>query len=365
MSKQQTDPKKGSILIVDDNVANLHLMSQMLGKYGYKVRPVNSGVPALTAIQANPPDLILLDIMMPEMSGYEVCKRLKANEQTRDIPVIFVSVLNTAEDKVEAFAAGGVDYVTKPFQAEEVVARVETHLTLRRLQKDLQQEIAELDAFAHTVAHDLKSPLTTIAGYTGLLAEFIESPDSMPKETAQLTARGISQGVQQMNNIIDGLLLLAGVRHQKVEFQPLNTAAIVTQVQHRLGGLIQKYQAKITMPETWVTGLGYDPWVEEIWANYISNAIKYGGRPPHVQVGSTRLDDGDVRFWVRDDGPGLSPEHQARLFIPFERMGRVRVKGYGLGLSIVVRIAERLGGQVGVESGLGQGSVFWFTLPGG
>jgi signal transduction histidine kinase len=365
MSEQRTDPRKGTILIVDDNVANLHLMAQMLTKHGYKVRPVNSGAPALAAIQANPPDLILLDIMMPEMSGYEVCKRLKANEQTREIPVIFVSVLNTAEDKVEAFAAGGVDYVTKPFQAEEVVARVETHLTLRNLQKNLQQEVAELDAFAHTVAHDLKSPLTTIAGYAGLLTEFVENRDAMSQETARLTAHGIAQGVEQMNNIIDGLLLLAGVRHQKVEFKPLDTTTIVDRVKQRLDGLIQKYQARIIVPETWATALGYDPWVEEIWANYISNAIKYGGRPPHVQLGSTDQDDGDVRFWVRDDGPGLSPEYQARLFIPFERMGRVRVKGYGLGLSIVVRIAERLGGQVGVESELGQGSVFWFTLPGG
>ena len=365
MDTRQTGQKKGTILIVDDNVANLRLLSRMLLKNDYKIRPVNSGASALATSQANPPDLILLDIMMPEMGGYEVCERLKMDEKTRDIPIIFISALDTTQDKVDAFAAGGVDYVTKPFRVDEVMARVETHLMLRNLQKDLQQEVAELDAFAHTVAHDLKSPLTTIKGYTGLLSDSITGEDPLLPEDVQATLGGITKGILKMDSIIESLLLLAGVRKQEVEFEPLDMTVLVVDAYQRLAGMIEKFQAEIILPETWETALGHGPWVEEIWANYISNGIKYGGRPPRLEVGTTRQSDSMVRCWVRDNGPGLSPEQQARLFIPFERMGQVKVQGYGLGLSIVVRIIERLGGEVGIESELGQGSTFWFTLPSG
>ena len=130
-------PPRGNILVVDDTPANLRLLSQMLGGQGYRVRPVPDGPLALAAAQAEPPDLILLDIRMPEMDGYQVCQQLKAGASTRDIPVIFISALDAAQDKVRAFHAGGVDYVTKPFQAAEVLARVETHLALRDLQQQL------------------------------------------------------------------------------------------------------------------------------------------------------------------------------------------------------------------------------------
>jgi sigma-B regulation protein RsbU (phosphoserine phosphatase) len=132
-------PPKGDILIVDDMPVNLRLLSHMLGEQGYKVRSVINGQMALTATRAAPPDLILLDINMPGMNGYEVCERLKEDESTQDIPVIFISALDEIQDKVKAFTVGGLDYITKPFQFEEVLARVETHLSLRRLQKQLQE----------------------------------------------------------------------------------------------------------------------------------------------------------------------------------------------------------------------------------
>jgi sigma-B regulation protein RsbU (phosphoserine phosphatase) len=138
MSHNQADAPKADILIVDDTPANLRLLSQMLAEHGYQVRPVPDGPLALAATRAEPPDLILLDIRMPEMDGYQVCEHLKADAQTRDIPIIFISALDATQDKVRAFTAGGVDYVTKPFQFEEVLARVETHLALRKLQKQLQ-----------------------------------------------------------------------------------------------------------------------------------------------------------------------------------------------------------------------------------
>jgi sigma-B regulation protein RsbU (phosphoserine phosphatase) len=138
MSASTTDGAQENLLIVDDKPANLRLLASMLVEQGYKVRSAISGPLALTATRAAPPDMILLDINMPEMNGYEVCKRLKADKDTRDIPIIFISALDETHDKVKAFSVGGVDYITKPFQLEEVLARVETHLALRRLQKRLQ-----------------------------------------------------------------------------------------------------------------------------------------------------------------------------------------------------------------------------------
>jgi PleD family two-component response regulator len=129
---------ESNILIVDDTPENLTVLRRMLAENGYRVRPALSGETALTSIQNDLPDLILLDIMMPGMGGYEVCKRLKSNEQTRSIPVIFISALNELDDKVKAFSLGGADYITKPFQVEEVLARVKTHVTLRNLHKNLE-----------------------------------------------------------------------------------------------------------------------------------------------------------------------------------------------------------------------------------
>ncbi len=139
-------PTKGSILIVDDTPANLQLLARMLADRGYHVRPVLDGQLALASVEAEPPDLILLDIRMPEMNGYQVCERLQADPRTSQIPVIFLSAMDALEDKVKAFRAGGVDYVTKPFQIEEVSARVETHLTLSRLREQLQQTNARMAA---------------------------------------------------------------------------------------------------------------------------------------------------------------------------------------------------------------------------
>jgi two-component system sensor histidine kinase/response regulator len=159
------------------------------------------------------------------------------------------------------------------------------------------------------------------------------------------------------------------VRGVDVDVQPLDMARIVTEARLRLARPIQEHQAEIVVPDAWPKALGYAPWIEEVWVNYLSNAIKYGGRPPRVELGAVVQAGGSAppaaRFWVRDNGPGLTPEEQARLFVPFTRLAQASAKGHGLGLSIVRRIVEKLGGEVGVEStGMpGQGSLFFFTLP--
>jgi signal transduction histidine kinase len=360
----------GNLLVVDDTPANLRLLSGMLSEQGYKVRSVISGAMALTAAQAAPPDLILLDINMPEINGYEVCQRLKADPKTADIPVIFISALGETDDKVRAFAAGGVDYITKPFHLAEVLARVQSHIALRTMQKQLQQanmtlerQVQELDAFAHTVAHDLKNPLTALIGFSDLLEK---RGERMTEERRTETVQMLAQNARKMSNIVDELLLLASVRGMDgVMLEPLEMGGVIREAQSRLVYLIEEKGAEIVFPESWPQAWGYAPWVEEVWVNYLSNAVKYGGLPPRVELGATDWGGQWVQFWVRDNGTGIAAEDQARLFTPFERLHQVRAQGHGLGLSIVHRIVERLGGQVGVESRVGGGSQFSFTLPTG
>ncbi len=368
MTYQAMDSGQGNILIVDDTPANLRLLSNMLSEQGFKVRSVINGPMALTAIRAAPPDLVLLDINMPGMNGYEVCEQLKADPTTSDIPIIFISALDEVHDKVKAFTVGGVDYITKPFQFEEVLARVRTHLALRNLQRELKAEIAErdrliaeLDAYAHTVAHDLKNPLTALVGFSSLLLKRFRR---LTDEEIEQNLAMIAQNARKMTNIIDELLLLSSVRKvDEVSCEPLDMAHIVAEAKSRLVDMVAESNALIEEPETWPLALGHAAWVEEVWANYLSNAIKYGGKPPHIRLGGEVGPNGQARFWVQDNGPGLTPEECARLFTPFERLGQVRAKGHGLGLSIVQRIVQKLGGEVGVESTPGVGSVFYFTLP--
>ncbi len=374
MNSEKTAPPKGEILIVDDNPINLRLLTRILMDRNYAVRAVLNGERALSAVTAAFPDLILLDVMMPEMDGYEVCRRLQADAQTREIPVIFISALEDTKDKVKAFEVGGVDYITKPIQVAEVLARVEAHLALRRARHELQQNLGklaqtnaqlqarneELDAFAHTVAHDIKGPLGAIIGFAMLLqGQYGELSAQEQEESLQSMVRSSLK----IESIVESLLLLAGVRKQQVEFEPLDMKKIVTETVSRLDPLIEKFNVDIQLPPQWLVAQGYAPWIEEVWTNYISNAIKYGGRPPVVTIGSVLQDDGMIRFWVRDNGNGIPPEKQAQLFTPFERLGQANIEGHGLGLSIVRRVVEKFGGRVSIESTPGQGSEFSFTLP--
>jgi signal transduction histidine kinase len=363
----------GNIAIVDDTLPNLRVLSKMLSEHGYLVRGIPNGKMAITAITSEPPDLVLLDILMPDIDGYEVCKRLKEDDRTRDVPVIFMSALDEVMDKVKAFAAGAVDYITKPFQVEEVLARVDTHITMQLLRQRLEIQVLsleranlalkesndELDAFARTVAHDIKGPLGNIVMSADILQRYTQAADD---QTVIEIAQGVGTSARKTINIVDELLLLSSVRQESVSKNPLDMADIVRQAQRRLDWMVDSYQGQVDLPADWPVAEGYGPWVEEIWVNYLSNGLKYGGRPPHLVLGATELGNGTVRFWVKDNGPGIPPDKLGTLFTEFTRIERTRAEGHGLGLSIVKRIATKLGGEVGAESELGGGSKFYFAL---
>ena len=283
-----------------------------------------------------------------------------------------IGVLQAVNKKQGYFSAADLAWleVLAPLAAT-AIANARLFQELRDRTVELQQRTVqlqahnkELDAFAHTVAHDLKSPVTSIVGYSTMLED---TWAQLPEESLRTCLRAIAEGGNRMSRIVDALLLLSGVRKKEVETEPLDTANIVDEAMQRLANLIKESQAEIILPETWPVAMGYAAWVEEVWVNYLSNAIKYGGRPPRVELGATVESKDDapsiVCFWMRDNGSGLSPEAQARLFVPFTQLEQVKMEGYGLGLSIVRRIIEKLDGEAGVESKVDQGSTFFFSLP--
>lgn len=226
--------------------------------------------------------------------------------------------------------------------------------------QELEQAVAELDAFAHTVAHDLKSPLSGMLGYADMLKELDDELN--PAERQEIFDRLIRGGIH-MRDIIDALLLLAQTRHDTVQTEPIGMGQLVEEVLGRFYFAFEEKKVTISQPEEWPTVLGYAPWVAEVWANYISNGVKYGGKKPHIILGHEPWGEGFVRFWVQDHGRGMTPEEQDQIFAPFVKVGQRTGDSHGLGLSIARRITERLGGEVGVTSSEGQGSTFYFSLP--
>jgi signal transduction histidine kinase len=253
--------------------------------------------------------------------------------------------------------------ITARKQTEEELRQYREHLEdlVQARTAELKARNEELDAFAHTVAHDLTNSIQLNLGYTEVLNEDYAV---LPQTVIQQSLQALAETSHKMHNIIAELMLLYGVRKQEVERVPLDMPSIVEEAQKRLVHMIQKTDAEIIAPDAWPIAIGYGPWVEEVWVNYISNALKYGGIPPKIELGAREQSNGRVHFWVRDNGPGLTPEQQTRLFTPFTRLDQVRATGNGLGLSIVRSIVEKLEGQVGVQSEVGKGSVFTFTLPG-
>ena len=233
---------------------------------------------------------------------------------------------------------------------------VESQEQLRQQTQELQTRNEELDAFAHTVAHDLKNPLSTLI----VAVDVLSSTDVRQEELPEFL-QDIKNTAYRMNRIIDNLLLMAQVRKSDMPLESVDLSEVVTNVRQRLSPMIAESQAQIESPDHWPAALGYAPWIEEVLANYISNAIKYGGHPPLIRLGAEDVATEDIRFWVQDNGDGIAPEDQANLFKPFSQLNK-RSKGHGLGLSIVRRIIEKMGGQVGVDSAPGHGSCFYFTL---
>jgi len=250
--------------------------------------------------------------------------------------------------------------ITRHIVAEEKIK--ETNVQLMAEIKEKERLIADLDSFSHTVAHDLKNMLGAIVSASNLITMGI---DNMKKDDLLEINELIRQSATKTMHITRELLTLASVRKQEVKPVNINMQPIVIEAIKRLNDIIAHDNAQIIMPPRWHEVLGYEGWLEEVWVNYISNAIKYGGTPPVIQLGSEILDDQRVKFWIKDNGKGISDEDRKLLYHKFTRLDTLRAEGHGLGLSIVKRIIEKLNGEVGVDSTNipGEGCTFYFILP--
>ena len=365
------------ILVVDDTPANLQLLSGMLKEAGHRVRVVPSGTLALTSAMNRVPDLILLDINMPDLDGYEVCRRLKANSALSGVPVLFISALSEPLDKVKAFSSGGVDYVTKPFQLEEVMARVRTHLEHRRLQRELEERALELEGrnealrrseklrenLLHMIVHDMRTPLS------GLLAslQFLED-EAAPKlqtESQDDLKRAVTAAgrlAQMIADMLDINRFEAG--KLELDVKPSSVALLFERSLESLAGLVKGRHLRVAVPAE-LELFGDLEFVRRVIVNLVGNALKFTPRDGGIELGATAL-EGRVRVTVKDEGPGIDVRHHARIF---EKFGQVnaRMEGglpsIGLGLAFCKLAVEAHGGRIGVESTPGLGSTFWFELP--
>ena len=360
-----------NIIVVDDTPANLQLLSGMLKERGYKVRPVPSGKLALQAAKNDPPDLILLDIMMPDMDGYEVCERLKADEKLRDISVIFISALNETMDKVRAFGAGGVDYVTKPFQFEEVNARVSTHLELQRQRRKLKENYEQLrrleemrDNLVHMIVHDLRSPLMGISGFLDLALELEkETLTEDGLDYLQTAKRSTTAVTDMVNAVLDVSKMEAG--EMKLHLAECDLVHIAADLISGMQSLKEAREIVLEAPPQPVTVVADGDLLLRVIQNLLGNALKFTPSDGWIRLG-IEPDEKGVWVKVRDNGPGIPAEYRERIF---EKFGQVEARANrqkfstGLGLTFCKLAVEAHGGSIGVDSEVGKGSMFWFVLP--
>ena len=355
------------VLVVEDDYLVSEMITGLLGEMdGYRVTGVaTTGLEAVELTKTLAPDVVLMDIRMPDMDGIQAAQQIRDQCPT---PVVILSAYETIELVEQASAAGVGSYLVKPPSSRELerafittMARFSDMMALRQANQELLARNEELDAFGYTVAHDLQNPLTLLIGYAEAVNRYY---DSMSLEEVTQCLQSIEQAGHKMSRIVDQLLLLARAHDEEIELEPLNMGSIVSEAQKYLSHMIRDYNAVVHAPEQWPAALGHPAWIEEVWYNYISNAIKYGDPDrPVVELGADPLQDGIVRFWVRDNGRGVGTTDREMLFAPFTRLGNNNAKGHGIGLSIVRRIVEKLGGQANATSLADGGSEFYFTLP--
>lgn len=359
------------ILIVDDTPANLELLNIMLKDRGYRVRAAISGQLALQAIEVEPPDVILLDIMMPRMDGYEVCERLKAQESTRHIPIIFISAMHESQNIIHAFEVGGVDYITKPFSEQEVIARVENHLKIVQQRRQLIESYETLDRlksrFIRSATHDLKNPLNLIRGCISILK-------TMDYETftdqGQQYVEYIDQGARQMQSLITDILDLAKLKTgTSLSPEPVSLEPFIVDTMAAFE--VIAYDKRITLtakfPDEEIIVQIDREQMRRALDNLLSNALKYTAEQGHVVIRMSKDETaGTVHISVRDNGQGIAEEDLDRIFDEFYRIDTPQnrqIEGTGLGLSIVKMIIEQHNGSIEVESGVDEGSDFRIVLP--
>jgi two-component system, sensor histidine kinase and response regulator len=385
--------KKDLILIVDDQPNNLKVISSVLSNK-YTLSFANSGERALKILEKINPGLILLDIMMPDMDGYEVCEKIKMNERTKDIPIIFLSAKNEIEDIIKGFDLGAVDYISKPFNIKEINVRIQNHLNLSNARKiisdqkteletyieqlsetkteleisnnELTKTIKEKDKFFSIIAHDLKTPFN---GLLGLLQILNEDYNSISRKNKEEMIASLYQSTKNVYALIENLLEWSRTQGKSKSFSPkeINPYLILTEI-------INIFEVKAKLKEITLINdidknlviFADEMMINAIFRNLISNALKYSRKGGKIKTSSTFNNPGFIAFSVEDNGIGMTPETISQLFQIDDHLsipGTENEKGTGLGLILCKEFVELHKGIIEVKSEVDKGSVFKFNVP--
>jgi two-component system, sensor histidine kinase and response regulator len=354
-----------NILVVDDNQENLRVVSTFLKEKGYKIALALNGTSALKVLGENKIDLILLDVMMPEMDGFEVCKKIKQIKQLREIPIIFLTARNQTEDLVEGFSIGGVDYINKPFNREELFIRVKTHLDLGLSKKKILEMNQTRDKLYSIIAHDIRSPLASISGFINALSNKLLNPDS---EDFKRIISNLENTTTHTINLLENLLHWTKLQNNNISVNP-RLIRIYDIIDDCIGLLKANADSKK------VSLLNYSSHYIEIYAdestmttvfrNLISNAIKFTREGGTITIGTKKEED-NVVISISDTGIGMPSEIIDKIFVKNEQyttQGTSNEKGSGLGLYLVKDFVERNNGKIAVTSNIGVGTEINVYLP--
>jgi signal transduction histidine kinase len=365
---QQSDLRiTGTILVADDRAANRELLEELLVAQGSKVITVPDGAAAVEELSKTQVDLVLLDVIMPRLNGFEACARIKNNPATHLIPVVLVTALSDKQDRIEGIRAGADDFLTRPVDRIELLTRVRSLLALKQRTDELEKRTAqlvaandELEAFSYSVSHDLRAPLRHINGDAGMLISE-HGPQLVPE--AQLRLKRIQEGTQKMGGMIDDLLNLARLDRRSMDLQITSLNSLVENVLHDLES--ETTDRKIDWRVGSLPSVNCDPGlIQQVFANLLSNAVKYSRRRERaiIEIDQSTV-EGQLVLFVRDNGAGFNPKYSDKLFGTFQRLhSGEEFEGTGVGLATVQRIVRKHGGRIWAESEVNQGATFYFSL---
>jgi two-component system sensor histidine kinase/response regulator len=371
---EPTPPERARVLIVDDQVENLVALETILEDLGVDTVRGHSGEEALRLMLSDDFAVVLLDVRMPGMDGFETAGFIRARPRSRHVPIIFVTAFDDPLERVtKGYTIGAVDYILKPINPDILRSKVKVFVELFLKTKSLEREIAErrrveeelrasnkeLEAFTYSVSHDLRGPLRAITGFSDvLLKDYI---DLIKDEEGRDFLRRIAAGARQMDSLIQDLLAFSRLGREKIAIGPVDLSKTIDEALAQ----VDAGNAQIEKQDGLPLSVGNRTLLAQVFSNLVSNAVKFVAPEvkPRVKIRAD-LNGERVRVWVEDNGIGIAPEYHERIFRVFERLNPGNgYPGTGIGLAIVRRAMERMGGRCGVESSPGKGSRFWIELP--
>jgi len=358
----------GRILVVDDTAVNRMLLRDLLEAEGHEVMEAEGGAEALERAAARSPDVVLLDVNMPSMDGFEVCRRLKAGPRTATIPVLLVTALAHREQRLEGIKAGASDYLTKPVDKADLILRVRNAIHARRLHAEVEAQLARLtelerlrDNLVHMIVHDLRSPLTGIRAYLDLIKLDVEENSEVARNIDEAVKIGATM-TGMIGTLLDVSRLEAG--QMPLDRSEVDLGALTLEAMTSVGAGAQGARVRFEPPPRPVRTVCDPGVIRRVIGNLVGNAMKFTPASGTIRVRVSG--DGASRVSVADTGPGIAPAHRETIFEKFGQAGANRdhqQHSSGLGLTFCKLAVEAHGGRIGLESEIGKGSEFWFTLP--